>query len=330
MPRALVVRAAGTNCDAELCRAFAMAGAEPDLVHLDRLIAEPARLDRYDLVGFPGGFSYGDDVASGRIFAVKVRERLWPALRAALERGVPMIGVCNGFQVLVQVGLLPGPARGEPWPIDVPPRQTAALTDNAGARFIDQWVRVRAEPGSVCVWTKGLAEGGKEEKVQSSKFKVQSGSSESEAQRGSDLADRLREALGLGGGSSPASPSPHHPITSQSRPGDPSPHHNIMMLPIAHGEGRFVTESPALISELERSGQVALRYIDNVNGSESAVAGICDSTGLVFGLMPHPERYLDWTRHPFWTRLPPDVRSGETPGLRIFRNAVEAASRVPA
>src|SRR5687768_17504419 len=98
MPRALVIRAAGTNCDAELCRAFAMAGAEPDLVHLDRLIAEPARLDLYDLVGFPGGFSYGDDVASGRIFAVKVRERLWPALRAALDRGVPMIGVCNGFQ----------------------------------------------------------------------------------------------------------------------------------------------------------------------------------------------------------------------------------------
>lgn len=270
MPRALVIRAAGTNCDAELCRAFRIAGAEPDLVHLDRLIAEPARLDRYELIGFPGGFSYGDDVASGRIFAVKVRERLWPALRAALDRGVPMIGVCNGFQVLVQVGLLPGPAKGELWPVETPPRPTVALTENAGARFIDQWVRVAPDAGSVCVWTRGLP-----------------------------------------GSADPASD-------------------DVMMLPIAHGEGRFVGASAGVTRDLASAGQVALRYVDNVNGSEGAIAGICDGTGLVFGLMPHPERYLDWTRHPFWTRLPPGVRDGETPGLRIFRNAVEAAARVPA
>lgn len=108
------------------------------------------------------------------------------------------------------------------------------------------------------------------------------------------------------------------------------------MLPIAHGEGRFVAASPEVMREMEAGGQVALRYLDNVNGSEGAIAGICDASGLIFGLMPHPERYLDWTRHPFWTRLPDEVvggsggRAGETPGLRIFRNAVEAAARVPA
>ncbi len=314
MPRALVIRAAGTNCDGELCRAFRLGGAEPDLVHLDRLIAEPSRLERYDLVGFPGGFSYGDDVASGRIFAVKVRERLWGPLRALLERGVPMIGVCNGFQVLVQVGLLPGPAKGEAWPVEAPPRQTAALTDNAGARFIDRWVRVAPEAGSVCVWTRGLegtghrAQGTGEEKVQSSKFKVQT-----------DIADRVLSVVGANGAGADAHRSA---LTTHAS--------DVMMLPIAHGEGRFVTASPEVMRELEANGQVALRYIDNVNGSEGAVAGVCDASGLVFGLMPHPERYLEWNRHPFWTRLPGEVRAGETPGLRIFRNAVEAAARVPA
>src|SRR5262245_45189856 len=101
MPTAAVIRTAGTNCDAELMRAFALAGAEPHLIHLDRLVADPDRLDEFDLLGFPGGFSYGDDIASGRIFAMRVRERLYPALRRAIERGAPIIGVCNGFQVLV-------------------------------------------------------------------------------------------------------------------------------------------------------------------------------------------------------------------------------------
>jgi phosphoribosylformylglycinamidine synthase I len=264
MPKALVTRTAGTNCDAELVRAFTLAGASVETVHLDRLIGEPDRLEEFDIVGFPGGFSYGDDIASGRIFAVRVRERLYPALRRSVERGCPMIGVCNGFQVLVQVGLLPGPAPGEAWPAERPPEQTVALTENADARFVDRWVPMRPEPGSVCVWTRGLSE------------------------------DR-----------------------------------DVMQLPVAHGEGRFVAASPAVIDDLERTGRIALRYLDNYNGSDRAIAGICDASGLVFGLMPHPERYLDWSRHPYWTRLEASVRQGQTPGLRIFRNAVEAAARMP-
>lgn len=271
---ALVIRTAGTNCDAEMVRAFQLAGASATLMHLDRLIAEPARLEEFDIIGFPGGFSYGDDVASGRIFAMRLRERLYPALRAAAERGCPMIGVCNGFQVLVQVGLLPGPRAGEPWPEDRSPRQEVALAANTCGRFVDRWVRVAPEPGSVCIWTKGLAE-----------------------------SFRAREG---GGGADD----------------------RIMMLPVAHGEGRFVTDSPEVLSRLEASGQVALRYVDDPNGSEGAIAGICDPSGRIFGLMPHPERYLEWVHHPFWTRLSEADRRGDTPGLMIFRNAVEAAASV--
>lgn len=263
-PRALIVRTAGTNCDAELCRAFELAGARPELVHIRALMADPGRLDACDLVGFPGGFSYGDDVASGRILAVQIRERLYEPFRRAAERGVAMIGVCNGFQVLVQVGLLPGPDAGEPWPIDAAPTPRVALTENVPPRFQDRWVGVRPEPSSSCVWTRGLLE---------------------------------------------------HT--------DP----DALMLPIAHGEGRFVAGDGATLGALELHGQVALRYTDNPNGSMGDVAGICDATGRIFGLMPHPERYLDWTRHPFRGRLNPALRARSTPGLAMFAGAVDAVRR---
>jgi phosphoribosylformylglycinamidine synthase len=255
-----------------MCRAFEMAGARVQLVHLDALIRTPSLLDKADLVGFPGGFSFGDDIASGRIFAMKLRERLYPALRDAVSRGAPMIGACNGFQVLVQVGLLPGPGVGEAWPVDIAPRQTTALTDNRDARFCDRWVGVVPQRESVCIWTRGLA----------------------------DLM-----------------------------PDDPAARRDIMQLPVAHGEGRFVADD-ATLAAMRRAGQVALTYADNYNGSAGAVAGICDASGRIFGLMPHPERYLDWTRHPYWTRLAAGVRGQETPGLMMFRNAVEAASLVEA
>ena len=301
-PRAVVIRAAGTNCDEEMCRAFDLAGADVDLVHLGRLLDDPSRLAAYDLIGLPGGFSYGDDIASGRVFATQLRERLYPVLRDAAARGVPMIGACNGFQILVQVGLLPGPAsqpshaptasspapRGRgagegstpptsplsssspssavTWP-DNPPEQTVALTDNAAARFIDRWVRVEIPSNTRCVWTKPLA--------------------------------------GMGGAHAS----------------------DAMMLPIAHGEGRFVADSPSLLAALRERGQIAALYApgDNPNGSEGDIAGICDASGRIFGLMPHPERYLSWTNHPFWTRLPESARSGDTPGLTMFKSAVAAA-----
>lgn len=276
-PRALVIRTAGANCDAEMVRAFQRAGAEAELAHLDRLIAEPVSLKRFQVIGFPGGFSYGDDIASGRVLATRLRERLWPALREARERGALMIGVCNGFQALLQVGLLPGlkacaadPSSPAPLPKaqGEPPTPVAALVDNEGGAFIDRWLRVRFEPDSRCLWTQGAA------------------------RLAAEMSQAQRDAA--------------------------------IRLPIAHGEGRFVAHSPAILDALEASGQVALRYIDNANGSQRAIAGVCDPTGRIFGLMPHPERYLTWRHHPFATRLPAEAMSGETIGSAIFRDAVEA------
>lgn len=269
MPNALVIRTAGTNCDAEMCRGFELAGASVELVHIDRLIANPSQVDSADLIGFPGGFSYGDDVASGRILAVKLRERLYPALRDAARRGAPMIGVCNGFQVLVQVGLLPGPAAGKDWPQDAPPPQTVALTHNADARFIDRWVGIRANSASPCVWTRSLS------------------------------ALESRNAMGA---------------------------EDAMMLPVAHGEGRFVAASPAILESLRSGNQIALTYTQNPNGSTADIAGICDPTGRIFGLMPHPDRFLAWSLHPYWTRLDPSTTSEDAPGFLFFKDAVAAAA----
>ncbi|MEM7754178.1 MAG: phosphoribosylformylglycinamidine synthase I [Planctomycetota bacterium] len=258
-PRAVVLRTEGTNCDQEMVRAFRLAGAEVDLVHVGRVLETPQILGAADLIGFPGGFSHGDDIASGRVLAARLRERAWSALVDAADRGVPMIGACNGFQVMVQVGLLPGPAAGEAWTVDRAPAPTCALAHNTSARFVDRWTRVRYEPGN-CVWTEGLAE-----------FDAE-----------------------------------------------------VAMLPVAHGEGRFVA-ADGVLDRLESAGQVVVRYAEPLNGSQGDVAGIADANGRIFGLMPHPERYLDWTRHPWWTRLDASVRTGDTPGLCMFRSAVRAA-----
>jgi phosphoribosylformylglycinamidine synthase I len=265
MPRAVVVRAEGINCDEEMVRAFRLAGADAELVHLDRLAREPRLLEACDLIGFPGGFSYGDDIASGRIMGARVRDRLSGVLQAAAARGSAMIGICNGFQVMIQAGLLPGGARGEGG-IDgsdgAPPAPSLALCDNISGHYEDRWVGVEPELTSPCIWTRGLAQ----------------------------LAASAR------------------------------------MLPVGHGEGRLIFESPAALERLEAGGQIALRYTDNFNGSEGAVAGVCDPSGRIFGLMPHPDRFLDWTRHPFWTRLDRDRRQGDAPGLAMFRSAVEAVA----
>jgi phosphoribosylformylglycinamidine synthase len=259
-PSALVITAPGINCDLELAQAFAAAGARPERVLLSRLMREPALIDRFALIGLPGGFSYGDDVAAGRIMAALMRRAIYPALAAAVQRRVPIICPCNGFQIAVQAGLLPGPVDGR-WPrLAAPP--TVALSANIGERFHDAWTRVEIPAATRCVWTRGL-------------------------------------------------------VSSD----------DACMLPSAHGEGRFVAEA-STIESLEAAGQVALRYAadDNFNGSANAIAGICDASGLVLGLMPHPERFTRWTQHPWWTRLPAATRRGDTLGLAMFRNAVACAA----
>ena len=248
-PNCLIVRTAGTNCEVELAHAFELAGAAPQFVHLNKLVAEPTIVDDAQLIGFPGGFSYGDDIAAGRIMANRLRHRLLSPLQAAVRRGAPIIGICNGFQALVKFGLLPDPEAAV---------QTATLADNDCGRFIDRWVGLEASDDTVCIWTRGLGS---------------------------------------------------------------------LELPIAHGEGRFVPQSEAVLQQLREKRQIALRYATdglwpgNPNGSVDRIAGICDPTGLVLGLMPHPERYTNQTNHPIWTR---QADHASTPaGLRFFQNAVE-------
>lgn len=148
-PTALIIRTAGTNCDRELAHAFELAGSETQTLHLSRLIDDPDLIAGFDLVGFPGGFSYGDDIAAGRILANRIRHRLWQPLQEAAARGVPMIGICNGFQVMVKMGLLPDPKAG---------KQTVTLADNTCGRFIDRWTPMVADTDSPCIWTRGLTE----------------------------------------------------------------------------------------------------------------------------------------------------------------------------
>ena len=259
-PIALLIRTAGTNCDRELAHAFTLAGAQPQTVHLNELIQSPRLIEQANILAFPGGFSYGDDIAAGRIFAHRLRLRLLEPLRDAVARGTPVIGICNGFQVLAKLGLLPDPELAT---------QSVTLADNSTGRFIDRWVALAPAPDSVCIWTRGLPE--------------------------------------------------------------------AFPLPIAHGEGRFVTADAAVLDRLRSHGQVALRYTaptqacgiechpdgPNPNGSMDDVAGICDASGVVLGLMPHPERATDPTHLPGWTRRPGGAQAETEPvGLMFFRNAV--------
>jgi phosphoribosylformylglycinamidine synthase len=254
-PRAIVLRAPGTNCDEETAAAWHRAGASAEIWHIGRLLEDPKALDRFAIVTIPGGFSYGDDLGAGRILATRLGSVLGDALGRFHERGGLILGICNGFQVLVKAGLLPGGRDAS----------RATLTFNESGHFEARWVRLLPQPGV----------------------------------------------------------SPF--VTGTER----------FELPVAHGEGRFLLADPGALSTLESAGQVVLRYADrsghatqeypaNPNGSPGAVAGVCDPSGRIFGLMPHPERHIDRLHHPRWTRSAASVDGQDGDGLRIFRDAVEA------
>jgi phosphoribosylformylglycinamidine synthase len=255
-PRVLILRTAGTNCDLETAHAFSLAGADPQSIHLNRLLEKPALIDDFQILAIPGGFSYGDDIAAGKILATQINLRLADALQHFLAARKPIIGICNGFQVLVKTNLLPGPIAGHTG-------QSATLAHNDAHRFIARWVYLSSNSGR-CIWT-------------------------------TDLESPL-------------------------------------YLPTAHGEGKFVPADDGIRQALWDNGLVALTYArsdgspanaqtpDNPNGSIDDIAGICDPTGLILGLMPHPERHVHPTQHPAWTSTCPLPQSGA--GLKLFQNAV--------
>jgi len=287
-PTTLILRTAGTNCDGETAYAFELAGARAQRVHINEVLAAPARLGEYQILAIPGGFSYGDDIAAGRIFANQIVHHLRDAIRAFISAGKPVIGVCNGFQVLVKTDLLPGTLAGRGG-------QNCTLAHNDCGRFIDRWITLKSL-SKRCVWTQGLGS--------------------------DDEADTPRAE---------AAPAPSVIALSGSA-GPPQP----FELPIAHGEGKFVPADDAVRAALWDNDQVALIYTKpdgspanrefphNPNGSVDDIAGVCDASGLVLGLMPHPERFVSAIQHPAWTRRATEqgVTMGDGAGIKLFRNAV--------
>jgi phosphoribosylformylglycinamidine synthase len=255
-PRVLLVRAPGTNCDVETAFAFEKAGAKVSTAHVQSLIENPQAGSGFQILCFPGGFSYGDDIAAGRILAQQLEVHLPDLIGEFQSHDKLVLGICNGFQILMRMGVFfPGHGHSTP----------ATLTQNLHSRFEDRWVHL-ACGNSNSVFLSGIQK---------------------------------------------------------------------MYLPVAHAEGRFVVRDQSTALQLMNNQQLGLRYSnragelvdaslpfpDNPNGADFNVAGISDPTGRIFGLMPHPERHLDPTHHPYWTRRDTQPEFGD--GMAIFANAVQ-------
>jgi phosphoribosylformylglycinamidine synthase len=263
--KVLVLTGYGLNCDHETAYAFELAGAVSTRVHINALIDGTVDVSDFHILAFGGGFSWGDDHGAGVVQAVRMKTHLGDKITRFIASGKLVIGICNGFQTLVNMGLLPG------FDNDYVSRRVA-LTYNDCGIFRDDWVTLAANDKSPCVFTRGL-----------------------------DVVD----------------------------------------FPVRHGEGKFYADQ-AVIDRLAADNQIVLRYAlpggqpangkfpENPNGSILDIAGICDPTGRVFGLMPHPEAYKHPTNHPGWTRMAEkDRRSGKplnsemTQGILLFRNGVD-------
>ena len=253
-PKVLVLKADGINRDEEMAYAFKIAGAESKIVHVNELRRKKDNLNNYQILALPGGFAYGDDIVSGKILAIELISFLGNEMKRFIERkDTAIIGVCNGFQVLVRTGLLPFRKIGG---LDV------TLTNNDSGHFECRWIRMKVNNQSKCKFLKGLED-------------------------------------------------------------------QVIWYPVAHGEGKFFTD-PETLKEVENQKLVAFRYVDengnptqkypeNPNGALNAIGGICDSTGRILGLMPHPECFVRAEQHPNWRRG--QVKKPQ--GLPLFENIVK-------
>ena len=260
-PRVAVLSGFGINCELETMAVFDMAGATSKRVHVNRIVNGEVTLSDFDIIAVPGGFSFGDHLGSGRLMGNRLRFGLRDQVREFVKAGKPVIGICNGFQVLVKMGLLPGDS-------EVSLTQTASLALNDSGQYENRWATLEFDPDSPCIWTKGISR---------------------------------------------------------------------MRVPVRHGEGKFVTDDPNLLDQWKESGQLVARYVNpnseypsasdevlpyptSPNQSWRNIAGVCDPSGLVFGLMPHPEANHSTWLGATWSRE--DGKHGEGEGMAIFRNAV--------
>lgn len=249
--KTLIIRAPGTNCDTETAFAFEQAGAEVSLVHINQIIRGEQRLSDYQIMVIPGGFTYGDDIAAGKVLANELRLKLGEDIPRFIEDGGLILGICNGFQVLVKAGVIPRPANGSP--------PLLTLMTNDSGKFECRWVHLGVNKKSPCVFTQGI---------------------------------------------------------------------DSLYLPVAHAEGKVVADSKVLpkldvvLYYTDEDGNSNAGYPYNPNGSVGNIAGIGDTSGRIFALMPHPERYIRGTQHPQWTRHGAK-KYGD--GFQIFLNAVKWA-----
>ena len=255
-PRVLILHATGTNRDRDAALACELAGGVPKIVHVNQLLSNERRLADYHMLVAPGGFSYGDDLGAGTLWALDLRQHLGEALARFVAEGRPALGICNGFQALVKAGLLPGAnwAHGD--------QRSVTLTYNASSHFECRWVYLEPNPRSACLFTAGLTE----------------------------------------------------PI----------------YCPVAHGEGRLIARDDATRQALIHDGLVTLTYAaadggpvvypSNPNGSDLAIAGLCNPAGNVLGLMPHPENHIFAWQHPRF-----HSGRGGMDGLRLFQNGIRFA-----
>ncbi|MBU4369702.1 phosphoribosylformylglycinamidine synthase I [Patescibacteria group bacterium] len=256
-PRVLILYGYGINCDNETEQGFKMAGARAEKVHINELISGEKKLKNYQIFALPGGFSFGDDISAGKVLANKFKYNLQEKLNNFINQGKLIIGICNGFQAMAKLGILPAFNKNHK-------KEEVTLTFNDSGRFEDRWVYIKINQKSSCIWTQNIKN---------------------------------------------------------------------LYLPVRHGEGKFISKDRKIRERLNKQNQIVAQYVDgqgnpadypfNPNGSEDNIAGICDETGRIFGLMPHPEGFLFAQNHPRWTRE--KIQKGE--GIKIFKNAVEFVKR---
>jgi phosphoribosylformylglycinamidine synthase len=264
--RVVVLAGYGLNCEAETAAGFRMLGARADIVHVGDLLAESGRaLDGAHIVVFPGGFSFGDHIASGRVLANRLRARLGDRLAKLVDEGGLVLGICNGFQTIVKLGLVPAIGRAPGAPLA---QQQATVVHNDRLGYRDAWVKLAVDPSSPCVFTRGAT---------GELLEVPSRHGEGKLLVADDVADAVREGA---------------------------------LVPV-----RYV----------DAQGQPTEAWPDNPNGSPDGFAGLCDATGRVFGLMPHPEAYIYPEHHPDWiAQRDAEALPRFGYGLGILANGVRA------